>query len=69
MGKGDLARERIVAKEAPIFNRSGFDPDATATVIVSMLESALMIARLQHSDSALKQVREYLVGFLEALAE
>jgi TetR/AcrR family transcriptional repressor of nem operon len=48
--------------------RKSVDPDATATVIVSMLEGALMMARLQHSDLALKQVREYLVGFLESLA-
>ncbi len=48
--------------------RKGVDPQTTATVVVSTLEGALMIARLEHSDAALMQVREYLCGFLESLA-
>jgi TetR/AcrR family transcriptional regulator, transcriptional repressor for nem operon len=48
--------------------RRGVDPHATATIMISMLEGALMIARLQHSDAALHQAREYLAGFLDSLA-
>jgi TetR/AcrR family transcriptional regulator, transcriptional repressor for nem operon len=48
--------------------RKDVDPQATATIIISTLEGALMIGRLQHSDLALRQAREYLGGFLESLA-
>lgn len=48
--------------------RKGVDPQAAATIIISTLEGALMIGRLQHSDLPLKQAREYLGGFLESLA-
>ena len=48
--------------------QKGVNPHATSTVIVSTLEGALMIARLQHSDVPLRQVREYLAAFLEGLA-
>ncbi len=48
--------------------RKGVDPQATATIIISTLEGALMIGRLERSDLPLKQAREYLGGFLESLA-
>jgi TetR/AcrR family transcriptional regulator, transcriptional repressor for nem operon len=46
--------------------RKDVNPQATATIIISTLEGALMIGRLQHSDLALRQAREYLGVFLEA---
>jgi TetR/AcrR family transcriptional repressor of nem operon len=60
----DIVNAGIVNAEI----RKDVDPQAVATIIISMLEGALMIERLQHSDLALRQAREYLVDFLESLA-
>ncbi|HXE11042.1 MAG TPA: TetR/AcrR family transcriptional regulator [Bryobacteraceae bacterium] len=48
--------------------RSNVDPRVAATILVATLEGALMIGRLQRSNLALEQAREYLIGFLEGLA-
>jgi TetR/AcrR family transcriptional repressor of nem operon len=48
--------------------RKEVDPQATAVILVSTLEGALMIGRLQHSNVALQQAREHLGRFLESLA-
>lgn len=48
--------------------RAGTDSRAVATVIVSTLEGALMISRLEKNDEALNQAREHLHGYLDALA-
>ena len=47
--------------------RKGADPGETATVIISTLEGALMIARLDRSSHALNTAREHLVTYLETL--
>ena len=60
----DIVNAGIVNAEI----RKDVDPQAVATIIISMLEGALMIERLQHSDLALWQAREYLGDFLESLA-
>ena len=60
----DIVRSGITKGEI----RNEIDPLATATVIISTLEGALMIGRLQHSRSALQHAREYLGNFLESLA-
>jgi TetR/AcrR family transcriptional regulator, transcriptional repressor for nem operon len=60
----DIVNAGIVNAEI----RKDVDPQAVATIIISMLEGALMIERLQHSDLALRQAREYLGDFLESLA-
>jgi TetR/AcrR family transcriptional repressor of nem operon len=48
--------------------RKEVDPQSTATIIISTLEGALIIGRLQRSNLALEQAREYLVNFLDSLA-
>jgi TetR/AcrR family transcriptional repressor of nem operon len=48
--------------------RKEVDPQATATILIATLEGSLMIGRLQRSNLALEQAREYLVNFLESLA-
>jgi TetR/AcrR family transcriptional regulator, transcriptional repressor for nem operon len=48
--------------------RKDVDPHRAATVVISILEGALMIVRLQHSEQAFEQVREHLCGFLDSLA-
>lgn len=48
--------------------RSDVDPRLAATLLVATLEGALMISRLQRSNLALEQVREYLISFLEGLS-
>jgi TetR/AcrR family transcriptional regulator, transcriptional repressor for nem operon len=48
--------------------RAGTDARAVATVIVSTLEGALMISRLEKNTDALNQAREHLHGYLDALA-
>jgi TetR/AcrR family transcriptional repressor of nem operon len=48
--------------------RSNVDPQVVATILVATLEGALMIARLQRSNLALEQAREYLINFLAGLA-
>ena len=45
--------------------RPGVDPKAVATLIVALLEGALMISRLQRNDEALRCVQSYLNRFLE----
>jgi TetR/AcrR family transcriptional repressor of nem operon len=49
--------------------RQDVDPQAVATLIISALEGAIMMTRLQESVQPLEQVRQYLNGFLESLAE
>ena len=48
--------------------RRDVDPQAVATVIISSLEGAIMMTRLQESVQPLQQVRDYLNGFLESMA-
>jgi TetR/AcrR family transcriptional regulator, transcriptional repressor for nem operon len=60
----DIVNAGIVNAEI----RKDVAPQAAATIIISMLEGALMIERLQRSDLALQQAREYLGDFLESLA-
>jgi TetR/AcrR family transcriptional repressor of nem operon len=45
--------------------RAGIDPKGVATLIVASLEGALMIARLQRNDEALRSVQSYLDHYLE----
>jgi len=47
--------------------RQGVDPGETATVIISTLEGALMISRLDRSHQALSTARAHLSRYLEAL--
>jgi TetR/AcrR family transcriptional repressor of nem operon len=47
--------------------RNDADPNVTATVVVSALEGALVISRLERSDQALDSVRSYLDEFLQTL--
>jgi TetR/AcrR family transcriptional regulator, transcriptional repressor for nem operon len=48
--------------------RKDVDPQAVATMLISSLEGAIMMTRLQESVQPLEQVRDYLNGFLESLA-
>jgi len=45
--------------------RKDADPEQIATVIVSTLEGALMMARLQRSERPLQYAREHLEDFLD----
>lgn len=45
--------------------RPGVDPKAVATLIVSSLEGALMISRVERNDDALRRVREHLYRYLD----
>jgi TetR/AcrR family transcriptional repressor of nem operon len=54
---------RRAAKRGEI--RAGVDPKAVATLIVSMLEGALMISRVERSDYALLRAHEHLDHYLE----
>jgi TetR/AcrR family transcriptional repressor of nem operon len=47
--------------------RSSTDPGMVATVIVSTLEGALMISRLEKNSDALLKAQEHLNAFLDAL--
>jgi TetR/AcrR family transcriptional regulator, transcriptional repressor for nem operon len=49
--------------------RRDVDPQAVATVLISALEGAIMMTRLQESTQPLEQVRQYLNSFLQSLAE
>jgi TetR/AcrR family transcriptional repressor of nem operon len=48
--------------------RQDVDPQAVATMLISSLEGAIMMTRLQESVQPLQQVRDYLNGFLQSLA-
>jgi TetR/AcrR family transcriptional repressor of nem operon len=48
--------------------REDVDSQAVATMMISSLEGAIMMGRLQESVQPLQQVRDYLNGFLESLA-
>lgn len=58
-----ITREGI--KEGHI--RKGTDPTRLATLIISSLEGALMMSRLNHDREPLKTVRTYLQDHLEGL--
>jgi TetR/AcrR family transcriptional regulator, transcriptional repressor for nem operon len=45
--------------------RPGVDPKAVATLIVALLEGALMMSRLQRNDEALRLVHSHLNQYLE----
>jgi TetR/AcrR family transcriptional regulator, transcriptional repressor for nem operon len=47
--------------------RPEVDPRQTAAIIISVLEGALMMARLQWSEQPLSDAREHLTHFLESL--
>jgi TetR/AcrR family transcriptional repressor of nem operon len=49
--------------------RQDVDPQAVAAVLISALEGAIMMTRLQESTQPLEQVRQYLDTFLQSLAE
>ncbi|HEY1947701.1 MAG TPA: TetR/AcrR family transcriptional regulator [Bryobacteraceae bacterium] len=49
--------------------RRDVDPQAVATMLISALEGAIMMTRLQESTQPFEKVREYLNSFLESLAE
>jgi TetR/AcrR family transcriptional regulator, transcriptional repressor for nem operon len=49
--------------------RRDVDPQAVATMLISALEGAIMMTRLQESTQPLEQVRQYLNTFLQSLAE
>ncbi|HME08857.1 MAG TPA: TetR/AcrR family transcriptional regulator [Bryobacteraceae bacterium] len=63
-------RLRAIVKAGLAKGEIGKDADADhiATVIVSTLEGALMMARLQRSDRPLQHAREHLDEFLASLA-
>jgi TetR/AcrR family transcriptional repressor of nem operon len=48
--------------------RAGVDPGAVATVIVSTLEGALMISRLEKNGEALRNAQVHLNRYLDSLA-
>jgi hypothetical protein len=43
------------------------DPKAVATIIVSTLEGALMISRLEKNTDALLKAQQHLNGYLDTL--
>jgi TetR/AcrR family transcriptional regulator, transcriptional repressor for nem operon len=45
--------------------RRGLEPEKVATVIISSLEGALMISRLERDQAALRAVQSYLERYLE----
>jgi len=45
--------------------RRGTSPKTLATLIISSLEGALMISRLERNDHALREVQEHLNSYLE----
>jgi TetR/AcrR family transcriptional repressor of nem operon len=49
--------------------RQDVDPQAVAAVLISTLEGAIMMTRLQESTQPLEHVRQYLDTFLQSLAE
>jgi hypothetical protein len=48
--------------------QTGIDPGAVATVIVSTLEGALMISRLEKNGEALHNAKLHLNRYLDSLA-
>jgi TetR/AcrR family transcriptional repressor of nem operon len=48
--------------------RQDVNPQAVAAVVISALEGATMIVRLQESTQPLEHVRQYLDSFLQSLA-
>ena len=66
-----IARVEMVLAQALTKGRirAGTDPRTVATVIVSTLEGALMISRLEKNSDALWKAREHLNAYLDALDE
>jgi TetR/AcrR family transcriptional repressor of nem operon len=65
--RGWMTRLQLIVKrglEAGII-RSGADPKTVATLIISSLEGALMISRLERNDDALRRVQQHLNRYLE----
>jgi len=54
-------REGIESREI----HRGIDPEKLATLIISTLEGAIMLARLERSDEALRTVQMHLSEYLE----
>jgi TetR/AcrR family transcriptional repressor of nem operon len=63
-----LSRLQTIVKQAKERGeaRAGVDPKMVATLIVSSLEGALMMSRLQGNDEALRRVQSHLNRYLEA---
>jgi TetR/AcrR family transcriptional repressor of nem operon len=47
--------------------RASVDPGAVATIIISTLEGALMMSRLEHRDEPLRRVHVHLNSYLDGL--
>ncbi len=65
--RGWMTRVQLIVKrglEAGII-RPGVDPKTVATLIISSLEGALMISRLERNDDALRRVQQHLNRYLE----
>ena len=62
-----LSRIQMIVKQAKERGeaRAGADPAIVATLIVSSLEGALVISRLQRNDQALRAVQSHLNRYLE----
>src|SRR5262249_46508943 len=56
-----IVREAIQRGEI----RSDADPKSVATLIISTLEGALMISRLERSDDALRRAQQHLSRYLK----
>jgi len=63
-----IARLQSIVKQAADRGETkpGVDPKEVATLIVASLEGAQMIARLEHSDHALRRVQQHLNRYLDA---
>jgi TetR/AcrR family transcriptional repressor of nem operon len=63
-----IARLQSIVKQAAQRGetRPGVDPKTVATLIVASLEGALMMARLERNDQALRRVQRHLNHYLEA---
>jgi TetR/AcrR family transcriptional repressor of nem operon len=59
-----IVRTAIASGEIP----ASVDPTTVATIIVSTLEGALMMSRLEHRDDPLRRVQAHLDGYLDGLA-
>jgi TetR/AcrR family transcriptional repressor of nem operon len=65
--RGWMTRIQLIVKrglEAGII-RPAADPKTVATLIISSLEGALMISRLERNDDALRRVQQHLNRYLE----
>ena len=63
-----LSRLQTIVEQAQEHGETqpGVDPNLVATLIVSSLEGALMISRLQRNDEALRRVQSHLNRYLES---